>query len=449
MHGDEGNANQNVKVSETLNTVIAALAGEQIAQGAIEAVYNNWHKLPRLQVWSLPIVAFFLLVTTLRVYHGNSVYLSREYHRWHHEELVSGALLSMPTRHSIDVFFHLLEYIALVGCGFFISKDPTLIRTGVFFAALLLIDILWTIPVSLKQSRQNKQLSPEIPAVKRWLIINSAICAGLIPFLIYAYHNELPCIGLVLAFFIFADSAIDYGWNYNHYFEQSNPAGSIQIRQSCALMNCLTKLSGYRQIPLKGKDDSEKLKERLDLIMCEIWQKESFRTDLFCRPAGAVLHLAIYIAYGDVLRPIYRCANARILTNNKTYNVGSSYVGAAYSRLHDAPEQALLYPRRQDEKLDVTPSSDDIRQYQSSVLSNIFWPPNKGDMDVIGTLNITSSQPDYFTHQVHELLAINIAREIAHAFHAVFGPVTTADLKAKIQATINGTPMITFKGERG
>ena len=112
----------NVKIPEGLLTVVAAFAVEQIAQGTLDALQQQNPTFKAARVFA----AFALITLVVRFFHGNNIYLAREYSTWHHKDMPSGRLIATPLRYFRDLLFHLLQYLLLVLAGCYTVKDLSL-----------------------------------------------------------------------------------------------------------------------------------------------------------------------------------------------------------------------------------------------------------------------------------------------------------------------------------
>lgn len=414
-----------VRASEVLSGVLAALAVEQIAQGALAAFYatpsgasDARHLLPA-------ILALLLILTAVRFFHGNAVYLESRYSRWSHTEVQPNAWLVTPFRHAIDVVVHILEYTALVAAGYLLEKDLTFSRSMWAVAILMGIAALWVGVMLLKPVDEAGAV--ERRTLRTWLITNAGSSALLIFFLL-KWPNEwwLPW---SLAFVLITNTIIDYTANYAHYFDPRMPTSSVGIPQAATAVAYLASLVGVPQQFAGTPLDRTSLKNLFESLFSFFMLSQDNRAKLFHR-STALLHVGLYLYDGGLLKPVIRYRVQGIELKNREFRVGEDYIGSAFLELKDDPYGAQFNPRR-DPRWESGKKDPSKKFYKSSILVNVFWPPSE-PKEAIGTLLITSNQEEYFTKSVHETLLIGLSSLLSFSLEQMAGKIAAQQLTAQI-----------------
>src|SRR5687768_5410624 len=151
-HGQHSQSAQ-VKAAEVLCAVLAAFAVEQIAGGAYVAISEHSTSIAHGGV--VVLAALTLVLTAMRLFHGNTVYLGREYARWHHLEVPVGGRIATPFRHNIDVLFQIGQYLALSGTGHFLRSAGSLQAVLTSITIVLGIRGTWAALLWLSVSRSK------------------------------------------------------------------------------------------------------------------------------------------------------------------------------------------------------------------------------------------------------------------------------------------------------
>ncbi|WP_158257526.1 hypothetical protein [Haliangium sp. UPWRP_2] len=423
---------------------MAAFAVEQIAQGTLDALQQANVQQPYARIFA----AFALITLVVRFFHGNSIYLAREYSIWHHRDLPTGHLLATPLRYFRDLLFQLLEYLLLVCCGYYTSKDPTLFTSSLLCLSVLLVDVVWLL-LAREFWRKSDPTDAASGFSQNWLLLNLGGIIILGACILTIRLVSAHCLGWALAIFLIVQAYVDYHGNYNFYFSNHIRSDSVPIRQAGALMACLHAFAVARvklqheitSLPagLSPQDRTVRTKEHcmahLDRVCQYLFQKQTVRTDIFCRDHRALLHIGVYYEYNGELRPLFRCASKPMHIRNQIYGVGSSRIGKAYAACKELPGTAKIYhrndgiakTRKNERKFD--------QQYQSSVLTNIPWPllPTKDQNETpLGTITLTANVEQYFTEGLHDKLALALAREVCYAVHCCFGDKPIAEIKKQL-----------------
>lgn len=392
-----------VRAAETLSAVLAAFAIEQLAEGALGAIVVE-PALPGVRLAASLVLVLALLVTLVRFFHGNSIYLRLEYARWSHLEVPAGSRVAPPIRYLVDVFVHIMQYVAFVAAAFFVGKCK-LDKAFIVVAGLLAFDAIWSgflwfsVPTSAPNSHALKS-ERDVPG--KWARINSISAVAVL-----AANKHLE--DWVAAFAISAILAlgflIDYDWNYNYFFDTRRKLASVPSSQPPVH---LLHFVGLYDTHDRTTDD---FINQVKLIFAYFMESNKKREQMFLRKKAA-LTVGIYLENSGKLHPIFRYHDAKIRLKNRTFDVGESYIGRAFSRLRIRPDAAISYPKSEEEVWNEATAKSDTRHYQSLVVANIFLPGFATGQDAIGALIVTSDQPDYFTPEIHEPWIIALAREV-------------------------------------
>ena len=273
---------------------------------------------------------------------------------------------------------------------------------------LLGFDALWSgflwLPTKSRDDDSSASL-PDRTAPGRWCVINSlSLVAALV------LYSRFDCwiATLCLAFVLILGFAADYTWNYDYFFNPRRKLLSVSPGQSRRHLEHLVVLYDSR-------DPSATLESQLRMIFAFFMDHPDHREEMFQRKK-ANLTVGIYVVSDGLLRPLFRYHDKKITLANRSFPIGEHYIGHAFARLRSAPDEVRSYAQPDESRNESTSlgqKKKDQKQYQSSVMANIFVP-GRMEGSAIGTLTITADQPDYFTPPLHDPWAIALAREIGH-----------------------------------
>lgn len=400
-----------VRAAEVLSAVLAAFAIEQIAEGALGALTSDNKSGPQHWAPSL-LLALALLLTLVRFFHGNSMYLRLEYARWSHTEVPAGSLVAPPIRYLRDVFVHILQYVAFISAAYFLGKCK-LHYSYYIVLGLLGLDAIWTGLLwftARAASEDEPKDTPDRTAPGKWAIINSiSALVGL------AAHNYWPewIAALAISTILIAGFAVDYSWSYAYFFNSRVKLASFPINQPRGHLEHIVAL--YDSHDRTSLDIGEQLK----LVFAFFMESQGQRDEMFLRKKAA-LTVGVYIEKDGHLFPLFRYYDKKIVLKNRSFAVGEHYLGYAYQKMRADPDAAISYASPDEARHEVSTLSErkrDKKQYRSSVVANIFVPGIPKGASAIGTLTVTSDQEDYFTPALHKPWAIALAREVGLRLH--------------------------------
>lgn len=421
-----------VKASEAFATIVAALAAEQIIQGAL----TSFHRLS----WDYPLekVALLLMMlgsifTAVRFYHGNAVYLASTYPDWHHAHVPSRAKLSLPLTHAVDVFAHLLEYAVLVGVGLSLaSVVPTSIPVGSpapqldlaaaywWHAVLLVLDVLW---VTAAQNLRGDDLDREARTAQlRWAKINAVLVALCLlslaaPRIAGWFSLPPPTAGVAVAFSLVLILAAfaDYFASYEFYFSSKLPHSLVPTRQA---EKALTLVGEALLAEVSAPASADQLIDFVESQFAYFMHNKKNREGMFER-SSALLNIGVYVNEDRHLRPVLRIYDKGIVPTNINYFIGSSYVGSAFTTLLESPDAAGVNFDSPDEDHDATFRRTHAQQGPLYYQSGIHAPLRTRSGELFGTLVVTSSKAGYFTGHLHLLMFSLLARRLARVIETV------------------------------
>jgi hypothetical protein len=477
-----------VRASEVLSGVLAALAAEQIAQGALTRFHAISKTDSSSQYWELALISILLLLTVVRFFHGNHIYLQTRYERWSHTELQPNAWIVTPLRHSIDVFVHILQYVALVAAGDMLGKDPTFKGAAWATAILFLIDALWVGAMLLKNATSEEEKAARRTFIF-WCCTSLIFCYTLIVVQLTAPRADwLPWVLIIV---LIADTVIDYSANYTHYFDPKVPTDSVSHLQAAATIAYLASVIDVPPKFANKQINKETLEHLFGLLFGFFMASQGARSELFCR-RPALLHVALFFHNEGTLRPVVQYRDPEFVPYNLSVGVGEGYVGGAFTRLRTNPEGAEchskhVYPDGRDGK--KVNKKNARRSYRSSLHVNLFWPvvegpeliepkvkpeqphvglettsmadtprasrtdlpaelaqgganqPDTNNLEAIGTLVLTSNQDHFFTERFHEALLIGLSGALTLCLKQMTGLVTAKQLKNDIMRYCNKEPL--------
>ncbi len=401
-----------VKAGETVAAVVAALAVEQIAQGALERLTVDAAKasLDVVGVLLRLVLPIMLVVTTVRFVHGNVMHLATQYRRWHHLEVPRDSLVAIPIGHFIDVVFHLLEYLCLVAAGYFFAKDLRLVAISV--GALLALDAIW---LGVFAALNRGASEPTKKTHKNWLVWDVIALLAVIFIVATWFIRPVWSVQLevVLTVVLVVATVADYGANYEHFFNQRLAQESIELGQASAVVQYVSTLISLTQLP-KGSSPTtrEFLADLLEVHFAYFMADKSNREKMFRRAAEAKLHVGIYIEQDGDLIPVFRYVEQGVDVTNKTIRVGAGYVGRAYSLLRDDPTGVHFYARP-DPQWSLPGQGGDRAnvRYKSAMVTGVYWgSPTSKDRQAVGAMLVTANTEDYFTRSVHESMLLAVSR---------------------------------------
>ncbi|MFZ2958906.1 MAG: hypothetical protein WA705_18600 [Candidatus Ozemobacteraceae bacterium] len=397
---NEDNSSQEspIHYSEVLIAVLAALAIEQAAQSLFAVILKDPSSKVILRAMVLTILVIF---TTIRFYHGNSIYLTRTYSNAPYNLVLPGGLIVASLAQFLDLIAHMIQYLVLVGCASFISHGSAQNYFGASVLVLYLVDVAW-ISVIMRRNRDEKS----IETLRNWFWVN-LVTLIVLALILYGRQSNFWVAAVLLA-----TGIIDYCWNYNHYFSTmvTNDPKIISVFHASS-MEYVTLSETIQTIGFKGDSASERFNNYCQDLFLYFMENISARQSLFLDPYGKY-HVGIYFEKNGLLFPVFRYYDKEIKITNRIFARGESYVGDAFNN-DDPQNTAICYNSRQDEKVFKNRQiEDDQKNYNSGVLAKIILDDGNQQKPV-GVLNVTSSKENSFVDTIHNLMFKNIAQKIA------------------------------------
>jgi len=387
-----------IQYSEVLIAVLAALAIEQTASSLFQVIGKNPEFRFVLRAFAL---SFLVIFTTIRFYHGNSIYLSRTYSNAPYNLVLPGGLIVASLAHFLDLISHMVQYLVLVGCATFISHEFPKNFFGISVLVLYIVDVIW-IAITMRRKKDDKSFE----TLQNWFRVNLLTLALLSCILALGLSNLWIAIVLLLT------GIIDYCWNYNHYFSTmvTNDPKVISIYHASS-MEYVTMSETVRPKDYLAENEFERFYNYCHKLFLYFMENQSARQSLFLNPTGKY-HVGIYLEKNGLLIPVFRYYDKGIVITNRVFARGESYVGDAFNN-DDFQNTAVCYNSRQDERVFKTKQiEEDQKNYNSGVLAKIVLDEGT-DQRAIGVLNVTSSKCDSFIDSIHNLMFKNIAQKIA------------------------------------
>jgi hypothetical protein len=436
---DHERPEQPARATEVFATIVAALAADEIVRGALGSFHRLSWTTQRSEKISIIAMMVATIFTAIRFYHGNAVYLANTYRGWKHNHWPEEAKLPVPATHAIDVCLHLFEYVMLVGVGISLETvvsaehvvngqqtKPNFGSVYWWYVALLAGDIVW---VGLTQLLRGKDLDNTARSAQmKWATIN----AVLIIFCIVAEHipiensfNWTPSeTALSFSVVMTAAAFIDYLSSSQFYFESGLPDTLVGVIQADKTLGYVGEvLLDERVEPTDAIDIASVARKLFGFFL----DNSANRSKMFERRKNARLHVGIYVRSGETLKPVIRFHDKGMVLTNASYFIGSSYVGAAYTRFLEKEEAAgVFYDRpdgRDDERLGAEARDRSLSHYRSG----IHVPLRSKDGILFGTVVATSSQESYFVRSLHLQMFSLVARKLARIIEEAAKEMAPAD----------------------
>lgn len=421
--------------ASVLTGVVAALALEQVVEGAYQLLSARWGAFSIGDILVTFVVAGSLAVTLARFFQGNSIYLQMQYAVWDPRELKPDSMVSTPVAHMLDVATQIMEYVFLLVAGHLLSTDPGLKTVAWPLIALFVLDGAWSAwgVISLRGRRAVDDIPGRGSATRRtrktWAWISAVSAAGVL-----GTRMVVPgWLTVVVPAVLLIALAIDYKFNFLYYFGAPAAPEHIRLTQAVATVEHLAGLARVHCAPLLARTEHEKLKEALDLVFAFFMNHKENARRLFARNS-ARLHVGLYIERDGLLYPVYRHADAKWVLQNRTFRAGEDYIGEAWVQLDEVGDTRLYHRTnpRMDSKAANRGNKAVSKYYRSSVLVNVFWPPSSAEAEKLGTLTVTSNQEEFFTEGLHEILAVGLAAEVAFGLYRVYGDAPIRMVKERL-----------------
>lgn len=426
-----------VRTAEVLSAVIAGFAAEQVAQGAFTEITRPLPKgsLPvPVEHWAaLALFTLGVIFTLLRYLHENSIYLGRQYIRWHHLEIEAGARLSTPVRHSIDVIAQMLQYLGVSATGYFLIASSlrlaVVILTMTAGARLLWAGVVYASHLHAPSSRVVRT------AARNWAVLEAILIGATIIILLVPIGEDWQV--LLSAGALWIIFGFDYIVNYGYLFDPGAQLGTIPVSQAQFALQYLSAASEVSRTMSPASADLEAIRttarSALQKVFAFFMEVPNIREELFRRGPKALMHVGLYFEHDGRLYPFFRYHDDGIVPKNRVFPAGLHYVGFVFSQLRNKPTEAVIFARRETERVPGSAMPDDdqtARYYKSSIVAGLFMPPGvaPADKNALGILIVTSSEEDFFTPHLHQAMAVALARFVGDILANLLNPRSRGDI---------------------
>lgn len=421
---------QHVRGTEAVANVSVGFAIEQIVEHTVDYLNRESEALARTEV---VLLACGLILTVIRIYHGNVRFLSDTYGFVSRDERRS-RVFAQSFSQNLDVLCHLAMYSLLVAAGHLIDRrnGPPFLWTAYSIVVMSLVDILWSIAQSRFASVRHDH--------RRARFLGSRLAIALLTLSILVFFARIDArtsLALLLPCVLFAGTIIDVAVNYRfHFIEmeclERNPGrwvlGTL-VKRAMEVARAPLDMPPPRPQAVHSWSRSLVATRLRVLFHPLIEASRSERCQLFqSSSVGYDVQLAVdyYVPGQAGLARAFRYAGSGPPAESTWLPAGTTHADKAWEELDkggtETIDRALLYDDRQIAPSPGPQGPAAQGDAWSAIFAPVFYPSTKpvGDRQIIGVIALIANRRDPFIQDVHGALFLNLASHLAKDLTRLF-----------------------------